>query len=164
MYTENANRAAQDGFLTPENIEPNPKNPIIVSFFRTIGWSDRLGSGVRNLFKYTKFYSGANPEFHESDVFRLTVPLADSYSYDVKIREKSESATKIGDKKSATTEMHLEMIWNTMETGREYKADEIAEIIGLKSSRTRELLKMLVDDNKLEIIGNKKNRRYLKRI
>ena len=56
------------------------------------------------------------------------------------------------------------MIWNTMETGREYKADEIAEIIGLKSSRTRELLKMLVDDNKLDIIGNKKNRRYLKRI
>ena len=164
MYTENANRAAQDGFLTPENIEPNPKNPIIASFFRTIGWSDRLGSGVRNLFKYTKFYSGADPEFHESDVFRLIVPLDDSYSYDVKIGEKSESATKIGDKKSATTGMHLEMIWNTMETGREYKADEIAEIIGLKSSRTRELLKMLVDDNKLDIIGNKKNRRYLKRI
>lgn len=97
MYTENANRAAQDGFLTPDNIEPNPKNPIIASFFRTIGWSDRLGSGVRNLFKYTKFYSGADPKFHESDVFRLIIPLNDSYSYDVEIVKKSESAIKTGD-------------------------------------------------------------------
>ena len=101
MYSENANRAAQDGFLTPDNIEPNPKNPIIASFFRTIGWSGRLGSGVRNLFKYTKFYSGADPEFHEGDVFRLIVPLDDGYSYDLLIGEETGSAIKVGDKKPA---------------------------------------------------------------
>ena len=50
MYTENANRSAGDGIITPDNMEPNPKNPIIASFFRNIGWSDRLGSGVRNIF------------------------------------------------------------------------------------------------------------------
>ena len=49
---------------------------------------------------------------------------------------------------------------NIMEDGQEYKADEIAKIVGLKSSRTRELLKILVDDDKLAIVGNKKNRRY----
>ncbi len=49
---------------------------------------------------------------------------------------------------------------NIMEDGQEYKADEIAKIVGLKSSRTRELLKILVDDDKLGIVGNKKNRRY----
>ncbi len=43
-----------------------------------------------------------------------------------------------------------------MEDGQEYKADEIAKIVGLKSSRTRELLKILVDDDKLGIVGNKK--------
>ncbi len=84
-----------------ENIEPNPKNPIIASFFRTIGWSGRLGSGVRNLFKYTKFYSGADPEFHEGDVFRLIVPLDDGYSYDLLIGEETGSAIKVGDKKPA---------------------------------------------------------------
>lgn len=169
MYSENANRAAQDGFLTPDNIEPNPKNPIIASFFRTIGWSDRLGSGVRNLFKYTKFYSGADPEFHEGDVFRLIVPLDDGYSYDLLIGEETGSAIKVGDKKPAiktgdkktsATEKRIEVILNIMEDGQEYKADEIAKIVGLKSSRTRELLKILVDDDKLGIVGNKKNRRY----
>ena len=63
-------------------MEPNPKNPIIASFFRNIGWSDRLGSGVRNIFKYSKYYSGEEPEFVEGDVFRIIVPLNEDYSYD----------------------------------------------------------------------------------
>ena len=82
MYTENANRSSGDGIITPDNKEPNPKNPIIASFFRNIGWSDRLGSGVRNIFKYSKYYSGEEPEFVEGDVFRIIVPLNEDYSYD----------------------------------------------------------------------------------
>lgn len=82
MYTENANRSSGDGIITPDNMEPNPKNPIIASFFRNIGWSDRLGSGVRNIFKYSKYYSGEELEFVEGDVFRIIVPLNEDYSYD----------------------------------------------------------------------------------
>ena len=82
MYTENANRSSGDGIITPDNLEPNPKNPIIASFFRNIGWSDRLGSGVRNIFKYSKYYSGEEPEFVEGDVFRIIMPLNEDYSYD----------------------------------------------------------------------------------
>lgn len=78
MYVENANRAAQDAILTPDNATPNPKNPIIADFFRNIGYADKLGSGVRNLFKYSKFYSGKEPEFIEGDVFRIVVPLDES--------------------------------------------------------------------------------------
>lgn len=37
---------------------------------------------VRNLFKYSKYYSGKEPEFMEGDVFRIMVPLDDEYSYD----------------------------------------------------------------------------------
>ncbi|MCD7764094.1 MAG: putative DNA binding domain-containing protein [Lachnospiraceae bacterium] len=82
MYVENANRATGDGFITPDNLEPNPKNPIIASFFRNIGLADTLGSGTRKLFKYSKYYSGRNPEFKEGDVFRIIVPLDDAYSFD----------------------------------------------------------------------------------
>lgn len=82
MYVENANRAMGEGMITPENLEPNPKNPIVASFFRNIGYSDQLGSGVRNLFKYVKLYSGKEPEFKEGDVFRIMVPLDEAYSYD----------------------------------------------------------------------------------
>ena len=65
MYVENANRAAQEMILTPDNAEPNPTNPIIADFFRNIGYADKLGSGVRNLFKYCKFYSGRDPKLME---------------------------------------------------------------------------------------------------
>lgn len=79
MYVENANRSTHDGLITPDSMEPNPKNPIIASFFRNIGYADQLGSGVRNLFKYSVHYSGKQPEFIEGDVFRIVVPLDDSY-------------------------------------------------------------------------------------
>ena len=82
MYTEDANRALKEGLITPDNLEPNPKNPLIASFFRNIGRADRLGSGVRNLFKYSKFYSGQDPEFLEGDIFRTIVPLDEKYSFD----------------------------------------------------------------------------------
>ena len=81
-FMENASRASKQGAITPENLEPNPKNPIIASFFRTIGRADRLGSGVRNLYKYSKYYSGEAPSFMEGDVFRIVVPLNDAYSFD----------------------------------------------------------------------------------
>lgn len=71
MYVENANRASQNIVITPDNMEPIPKNPIIASFFRNIGYADQLGSGVRNLFKYSKFYSGNDPEFIEGDIFKI---------------------------------------------------------------------------------------------
>ena len=85
MYTENANRAVKDGTITLENLEPTSKNPIIATFFRNIGRADRLGSGVRNLFKYSRFYSGSDPQFREGDVFRIIVPLNEAYSYDYKL-------------------------------------------------------------------------------
>lgn len=60
-------------------LEPNLKNPIIASFFRNIGYAEQLGSGVRNLYKYSKYYSGKEPEFVEGDVFRITVPLNEEF-------------------------------------------------------------------------------------
>ena len=82
MYVENANRSANVGYITVDNLEPNPKNPIIAAFFRNIGYADQLGSGARNLFKYSKYYSGQDPKLIEGDIFRIIVPLNDDYSFD----------------------------------------------------------------------------------
>ena len=41
-----------------------------------MGRSDAIGSGVKNLYKYTPIYSGGgNPELYEADVFRIAIPL-----------------------------------------------------------------------------------------
>ncbi len=55
---------------------PYPKNPLTQQFFANIGRTDTIGSGVRNLYKYTPIYSdGGKPKLIEDDVFRITILL-----------------------------------------------------------------------------------------
>ncbi len=46
-----------------------------LAFQTTIGRADRLGSGVRNLYKYCKDYGGADPVFTEGNNFVISVSL-----------------------------------------------------------------------------------------
>jgi len=75
VYIENGNKPHGNGMIDPENFSPYPKNPKIAKFFKEIGWVDELGSGVRNIYKYNRIYSGADPEFIEGDVFKTIIPL-----------------------------------------------------------------------------------------
>ncbi len=77
IYTENANLSHGYGVLNLSTFEPFPKNPPISKIFREIGLADELGSGMRNTYKYTKMYSGGEPQFVEGDVFRITIPLTE---------------------------------------------------------------------------------------
>lgn len=75
VYIENGNKPHGNGMIDPEDFSPYPKNPKIAKFFKEIGWVDELGSGVRNIYKYNKIYSGADPEFIEGDVFKTIITL-----------------------------------------------------------------------------------------
>lgn len=75
VYIENGNKPHGNGIIDPDDFSPYPKNPKIAKFFKEIGWVDELGSGVRNMFKYNKIYSGADPVFIEGDVFKTIIPL-----------------------------------------------------------------------------------------
>ena len=77
VFTENANLSHGHGALNLATFEPFPKNPPISKVFREIGMADELGSGMRNTYKYTKMYSGSDPQFVEGDIFRITIPLAE---------------------------------------------------------------------------------------
>jgi len=77
VETENANNPRGHGRIDPTNFSPFPKNPIIFKFFIQLGRVEELGSGVLNVSKYVKEYSGGGSEasFIEGDVFRTIVPL-----------------------------------------------------------------------------------------
>jgi len=85
MFTENAGRAVTGGIITPDNLQPDPKNPTIARFFRNIGLADELGSGTRRLYHYVPRYSGKPPEMIDGDIFRVIVPLDDEYSFEANI-------------------------------------------------------------------------------
>ena len=114
---------------------------------------------MRNIFKYSKYYSGEEPEFIEGDVFRPIVPLNEDYSYDNVKNGDKKMAIKNGDKKiSKKTIQNYKKIFEFMEEGKEYTIQDFCNLLNLKSSRTKELLKALTQD--IEQIGNNKNRKY----
>ena len=76
IRTENWCKPRRHGLILVDEFTPYPKNPLLASFFVNIGHADALGSGVRNLYKYTPIYAqGGKPELFEDVVFRIAIPL-----------------------------------------------------------------------------------------
>ncbi|MGV8095981.1 MAG: helix-turn-helix domain-containing protein [Mangrovibacterium sp.] len=72
----NPNKALFHGVIDPHGFNPYPKNPNIRKFFTSFGWTDEIGSGVRNTNRYLPLYvPGALPVFYESDTFVAEIPL-----------------------------------------------------------------------------------------
>jgi ATP-dependent DNA helicase RecG len=70
VETKNANKPVFVGQLLPGKFEPFPKNPNIAQIFTQMGRSEELGTGVKNVFKYSKAYSGSDDiVFDENDIF-----------------------------------------------------------------------------------------------
>ncbi len=83
----------------------------------------------------------------------LTLPLD---SNNPPIRQSAVSAV------SADLKERHQQILSVMETGRKYSSDEVAELVGLKISRTKQLLKELTDSGKVEASGSTRGKRYIK--
>ena len=188
MYVENANRAVKARYITVDNLEPNPKNPLIAAFFRNIGYAEQLGSGVRNLFKYSTLYSGKQPEFKEGDVFRIIVPLDEAYSFDIAAKQRnadkvSESADKVSESadktvykdflipdKNGKSSISIEKeTWTDQEKILmaylcEYDkltSGKAGELLGVKQRRARAILKEMADRNILSKQGAYRNTEYI---
>lgn len=160
MYVENANRAISDGYITEDNLEPIPKNPIIASFFRNIGYADQLGSGVRNLFKYSKYYSGQVPEFIEGDIFRIIVPLDEKYSFDF---GQNGQPNKL-DQSDQSNQMKLSedelLLLNFIKEYPDMTNSLLAEKLGWSVSRVKYYIQKLKQFEKIRRKGTSRNGRW----
>ncbi len=75
IRTENASRALYEGRITLSDFNPMPKNPTIADVFANIGRAEELGSGMRNLDKFSRLYSGRVATLVDGDIFRASVPV-----------------------------------------------------------------------------------------
>lgn len=72
----NPNKPLFFGPIDPKGFNPFPKNPNIRKFFTAFGWTDEIGSGVRNTNKYLPLYvANAKPLFLEDSTFKTYIPL-----------------------------------------------------------------------------------------
>jgi len=95
IFAENWNRPTRHGRLTLDGFKPEPKNPLLAMFFINIGRADVLGSGIRNLYKYTQIYSGGEPHLIEDDVFTTIIPLKAEAREEIKGEIKAEVTEEV---------------------------------------------------------------------
>ena len=163
MYVENANRARFNGPITLRNLEPFPKNPLIASFFRNIGYSEKLGSGARKMFKYGRLYSGVEPEFFEDDVFRIIQPLNENYSFDAELtngvggqKGGQKSGQKGGQKGGQNEDLELdstEFILEQIARNPHITRRELSKSVGMAPSAVQKHIEKLKSSGRISRIG-----------
>lgn len=98
-----------------------------------------------------------------SDELKIRIESANkSANSDEKSANKSADSNKESADVMAALNKRQTQNLTIMEDGREYTTEAIAGIIGLKGSRTRQLLNELVELGKVESLGTTKDRRYRK--
>ena len=156
VRTENGNKARGLGTISLTDFVPYPKNPVIASVFKEIGWAEELGSGVRNIVKYSKVYSGTTPEFIDGDVFKTKISLNGTNRGDGGVNGGVNvgvnDGVNVGVKLSETERKVLECI---KENG-EFSAEEKAERIKRGKRTVERAIKLLKEHGKIERNGSDK--------
>jgi ATP-dependent DNA helicase RecG len=165
IVTENWNLPKTSGRIDPQNFTPYPKNPILANFFINIGRADVLGSGVRSLYKFSKMYSGGEPEFIEGDVFKTIVPLPPLTALDGEMSDNGGMSDKMSDNEEMSDKVsdnvHGQAIIAYLNEYGEISAVEAAEVIGRSPATARRVLARLAGDGVITATGANRNRRYL---
>ena len=152
VRTENGNKARGLGSISLTDFVPYPKNPVIASVFKEIGWAEELGSGVRNIVKYSKVYSGTTPEFIDGDVFKTKISLNETNHSDGGVNGGVSGGVSGGVKLS---EINREVLECIKENG-EFNAEEIAEEIKRGKRTVERAIKSLKELGMIERNGSDK--------
>lgn len=152
VVTENWNRPYMSGLVSLETLKPHPKNPIIASFFKQLGWVEELGSGVRKMYKYCPLYvKGATPIIEDGDVFKLT------------IRHEMESDTiteGVSEGVSEGVNENEKQLLNLIRKSPSLSAPELSKMIGKSLATTERYLSAIRKKGLVEYRGAAKNGGY----
>lgn len=133
--------------------ESDPRNKALMKMFNLINIGERSGGGVPNIFNTWNDQGWKEPVTEEKfDPDRTTLTLEF-----INKMGKEKQAKKTGKEIKITNKTKEKMfkIEEYLNENKEAKTKDIAEYIGLKVSRTREILSQM---DSLEAIGT--NRRY----
>ena len=148
----------------------DPRNKALMKMFNLIGIGERAGSGVPDIYSVWEQQGWRRPEvIEEYGPDRTILKLSFVKNTDKKALIKSADKKTLiksvdKDKKEFThkTRQQLKIIAETMEPDREYRIAEIAEFLGIKETRARELVRELIRLGIIEATGKNKGRRYRK--
>ena len=134
----------------------DPRNGTMLKMFNMIDIGERAGSGIPNIFRVWREQGWTAPVISENfDPDRIMLSLAFKKSDDKKATIKSD------DKKvTIKTARQKNEIITYLTDHVSAKNTDIAELLGVKSTRVKQLLKELLDEGVVVAEGNNKNRVY----
>lgn len=166
IHTANASRSFFSGRITPDNLYPRPKNPLIERFFAQIGRAEELGSGTRSLFAYVPIYSGGGtPILEEGDIFKAFVPTSSE-----KMRGTGEprrhSAPEAEGAQGKTDDDRYrsieDIVAELLDCHEGVTVETIINVSGMSRRTVNRHLAKLVDDGEIEPRGATRNRYYVR--
>lgn len=127
---------------------------------------ERRGSGLKkirddfkNSFNYTE--EKAVEFFSDFNEFRVIMKNL-NYSYIEKKKEK-KTVSKTETKKRKSLEIQIKQIIEFVEKNNEITRIDLENMLNIKESRARELLRYSVENNILEKLGKTRNIKYVKK-
>ena len=134
----------------------DPRNGAMLKMFNLIDIGERAGSGIPNIFRVWREQNWTTPEITEQlEPERTILTLLFSKSDDKK------AAIKSDDKKAAIkSARQKEEIVAYLTDHISARSADIAELLGVKSTRAKQLLKGLLDEGVVIAEGGNKNRVY----
>jgi predicted HTH transcriptional regulator len=142
------------------------RNPHMQTMLRMVGFGDNAGSGFPEILKVWSDNGWEEPDLFEDTILNqvtLTLRKSAEKSANVSAESAEKSAESLAENDDKLSDRHKQIL-TFMDEGKEYSTDEVADSIGLKGPRTRQLLNELVDMGILTTTATTKNRRYIKKV
>ena len=143
--------------------ESDPRNKSLMKMFNLINIGERAGSGVPNIFNVWNDEGFVEPEIEERfDPDRTILTLSFAKKATKKSDEKKATKKNDGKKVTKKRQEQYEKILTFMQPDVWYKASDLMNVLGVKETRTKELLRALITAEKLVDDGATKGKRYKK--
>ena len=144
--------------------ESDPRNKSLMKMFNLINIGERAGSGVPNIFNVWEDEGFIEPVIEEIFDPDRTILCLSFVKKQTKKTVGRNKATEKSDRKKVTkkTQEQYEKILSFMEPDKWYKANDLMDVLGIKATRTKTLLRELVAEDKIKDDGATKGKRYKK--
>lgn len=168
IRTNNASRALFAGPVTLESLDPTPKNPIIANFFTQMGRSEELGSGTRNLYKFSRLYTGRDPVLEDGDQFTAFVPVPPVMAGIAENEDDHDAATSaerggavVGSRRNCTRAEVERAVDDLIARYGSFPASAVSELVTSVGERTvRRYLADMVKEGKLASVPRGRSTTY----